>query len=98
MDTRITLLRIIQEAITNIIKHAKAKNVSILIYEEENTLFLTISDDGIGLSKKKSDSKKSTMGLQSIRRRVKSLHGETKIISGRTGTELIVSIPLVLAQ
>jgi signal transduction histidine kinase len=95
MDTRISLLRIIQEVITNIIKHAKAKNVGILIYEEDGNLVLTINDDGIGLNEKKSSNEKSTMGLQSIRRRVRSLHGETTIISGSKGTEIVVSIPIV---
>lgn len=94
MDTRIALLRIIQEAITNIIKHAKAKNVGILIYEEEDNLILTINDDGIGLDEKKSANGKSTMGLQSIKRRVQSLNGETKIHSDSKGTEISISIPL----
>ena len=97
-DTRITLLRIIQEVITNIIKHAKAKNVGILIYEEENNLILTISDDGIGFDEKKVDQQKSTMGLQSIRRRVQSLNGETQIASFHKGTEIILSIPLDLSE
>jgi len=94
MDTRIALLRIIQEAITNIIKHAKAKNVGILIYEEDENLLLTINDDGIGLDEKKSDKGRSTIGLQSIRRRVQYLHGEIEINSNTKGTEIIVSIPL----
>lgn len=94
MDTRIALLRIIQEAITNIIKHAKAKNVSILIYEEENSLLLTINDDGVGLDEKRSRNGKSTMGLQSIHRRVQSLNGETKINSDSKGTEISITIPL----
>jgi|GEM_PF-522541 len=93
-DTRITLLRIIQEAITNIIKHAKAKNIGILIYEEMDNLLLVINDDGKGLSETKSDNGKSTMGLQSIRRRVQYLNGETSFQSNTKGTELIVSIPL----
>lgn len=97
MDIRIALLRIIQEAITNIIKHAKAKDVGILIYEEEDTLLLTINDDGIGLDEKKLRNGNQTMGLQSIRRRVQSLNGETKIHSDVKGTELIVSIPLVFS-
>jgi len=95
MDTRIALLRIIQEAITNIIKHAKAKNVGILIYEEEENLLLTINDDGIGLDEKKAGKGKSTIGLQSIRRRVEYLNGEIKINSNTKGTEIMVSIPLV---
>jgi len=93
-DTRIALLRIIQEAITNIIKHAKAKNVGILIYEEMENLILIISDDGKGLGEKKPDYEKSALGLQSIRRRVRYLNGETNIQSSTKGTEITVSIPL----
>lgn len=95
MDSRIALLRIIQEAITNIIKHAKAKNIGILIYEEEDNLILTIKDDGIGLNKDKSRNGKPTIGLLSIRRRAQSLRGKVEINSDATGTEIIVSIPLV---
>lgn len=94
MDTRIALLRIIQEAITNIIKHAKAKNVGVLIYEEDDNLLLTINDDGVGLDEKKADVGRSTIGLKSIRRRVQYLNGEIKINSDTRGTEIIVSIPL----
>ncbi|MEE1945252.1 ATP-binding protein [Pedobacter sp. KR3-3] len=94
-DTRISLLRIIQEAVTNIIKHAKAKSVEILIYEEAEHLILTVNDDGIGLAEKKSG--KSNMGLESIRRRAKYLNGELKINSGTKGTEITISIPIVLA-
>ncbi|MDR6786649.1 signal transduction histidine kinase [Pedobacter africanus] len=93
-DMRITLLRIVQEAITNIIKHAKAKNVGILIYEEEDTLLLTINDDGVGLNETKTTSKKSAIGLESIRRRVEYLNGELNIDSDINGTEIMVSIPL----
>lgn len=94
-DVRIALLRIIQEAITNIIKHARAKNVNILIYKEDDHLVLTISDDGIGFDENKSRNKKSSMGLESIQRRVEYLNGETTINSNTVGTEIIVSIPFV---
>lgn len=94
-DTRIALLRIIQEAITNIIKHAKAKNVDILIYGEEDSLVLTISDDGVGLNEKKSGG--NTIGLDSIRRRIQYLNGETNINSNAEGTEITISIPLILS-
>lgn len=95
VDNRITLLRIIQEAITNIIKHAKAKSVAILIYEEEDKLILTINDDGIGLGDVKQKNGKSTMGLNSIRRRVESLGGKTEIHSDTKGTEIAVCIPIL---
>lgn len=94
-DMRITILRIIQEAITNIIKHAKAKNISILIYDETDVLIVTINDDGIGLNETKAASKKSAIGLESIRRRVEYLNGEINIGSDVNGTEIMVSIPLI---
>lgn len=93
-DTRISLLRIIQEAMTNIIKHARAKHVSILIYEEVDQLLMVISDDGKGLGDKKPNKGKSTIGLQSIQRRVQYLNGNLIIASSMSGTELRVSIPL----
>src|SRR5690606_2200657 len=93
-DIRISLLRIIQEAVTNIIKHAKAKSVGILIYEENDRLQLVISDDGRGLGEAKSDSRKSKMGLQSINRRVQLLNGQLVVQSSVDGTEITAIIPL----
>ncbi len=97
-DIRISLLRIIQEAITNIIKHAKAKQVGVLLYEEMDNLLLTISDDGRGLGEKKWENGKVAMGLQSIQRRAELLNGKANISSDAKGTELIVSIPLVIPE
>jgi len=93
-DIRIALLRIIQEAITNIIKHAKATTVGILIYEEDQCLQLVINDDGRGLGEDKSRKGKSKIGLQSIQRRVQLLKGQTTVQSSMDGTEIIVVIPL----
>lgn len=93
MDTRIALLRIVQEAITNILKHAKAQKVDILIYEEIDSLILTIKDNGKGLDRKKSTGK-SSIGLQSIKRRVQAMDGEVEIASDSKGTEIAISIPL----
>ncbi len=92
-DIRIVLLRIIQEAITNIIKHAKAKSIGILIYEENGSLQLVINDDGKGLGEEKPGNGKSKMGLQSIQRRVRLLNGQMTVQSSTDGTEIIVVIP-----
>lgn len=92
-DTRIALLRIIQEAVTNIIKHAKAKKVDILIYEDMDSLLMTIKDDGKGLGEKRLTNGKWAMGLQSIKRRVQLLYGKMTIQSNIHGTEITVIIP-----
>ncbi len=94
IDVRIALLRIVQEAITNIIKHAKAKEVSILIYQETGSLTLAVKDDGKGLDNNKLKNNTSMMGIQSIRRRVQYLRGETKIYSDVNGTEIVITLPV----
>jgi signal transduction histidine kinase len=91
-ETRIELLRIMQESITNILKHAKAKSVSILLYEENDFITLNIRDDGKGFNVSKPP-KNSSLGLNSIRQRVQSLKGELQINSDQSGTEIHVTIP-----
>lgn len=93
MDARITLLRVVQEAITNIIKHAKAKTVHILVYEEANNLILTIKDDGKGMGDAIQNHSRSNIGLQSVRRRVQYLNGDMEIHSDTAGTELTITVP-----
>lgn len=93
-DTRIALLRIVQEAITNIIKHAKATMVEILVYEEMEQLALIVKDNGRGLTKRTPSNRQSAMGLQSIQRRAQLLNGELDVRSDGNGTEIIVTIPV----
>lgn len=93
LDSRIALLRIIQEGITNIIKHARAKKIGILIYEETDCLQLIIHDDGIGMDEWKHDRKRNGLGLQSIQRRVQYLDGVMAIHSDANGTEITISVP-----
>jgi signal transduction histidine kinase len=90
-ETRIELLRIIQESVTNILKHARASAVSVLIYEERGLLNLSIKDDGRGFDAKL---KPKGFGMFSIKSRVQSLDGDFDIITGNTGTEVNVKIPL----
>lgn len=92
-NVRITFLRIIQEGLTNIIKHAKASLVEIVIYEENQKIILSMKDNGLGFELQKSK-KKSTIGLNSIARRVQELRGTITISSESSGTEIIVEIPV----
>lgn len=94
MDAKIALLKVVQEAIANIIKHAKATAVDILIYAEEGALVLSVKDNGKGMAKEATRRRASgNMGLQSIRRRVQSLNGELTIHSDMNGTEITALIP-----
>lgn len=92
------LYRITQETLNNIMKHAKAKKVSITLSNEKNKyISLVVIDDGKGFDMKKS--KKSRVGgngLGNLQTRVRLLNGTIKIESevGK-GTSIFVKIPLV---
>ncbi len=92
VDARIELLRIIQESVINILKHAKAKTVSVLIYEEKSMINLSIADNGKGFDPVLIE-KKGSLGLKSIKTRASSMNGKLEIISSKAGTEINVSIP-----
>lgn len=70
----IMLYRIIQELLNNIKKHAKATTIFIQLYSNDDTVFLTIEDDGIGFDLKTATIKKG-LGLQSVESRVTLLNG-----------------------
>ena len=89
----ICIYRIIQEGLSNIVKHSKAKNFNILIVNDINSVRIMISDDGIGLQNYKPDSH-SHFGLMNIRERVDNFKGNFKFESEpNKGSLLIVEIP-----
>lgn len=92
VETKIELLRIIQEAIINILKHAKAGVVSVLLYREEQSLFLDIEDNGVGFNTGSAQKKKS-LGLKSMEGRANSMKGKLKIISDSKGTKIHLQVP-----
>jgi signal transduction histidine kinase len=89
---KVNLYRIIQEATQNIIKHANAKNVCIMFYLKNNSLILSISDDGVGFDSKK---KRNGIGLKNIKSRVKKLNGVCFVSSAlNKGTKIKIEIPI----
>lgn len=89
----ITLFRIFQEALNNIMKHAQASKVRIMIHNRVNSIELTVSDNGCGLSEP-DRLKPRSFGLRGIQERVARFGGEVNISSkpGK-GTTIAVSIP-----
>ena len=93
-DERATVLfRVLQEALTNIVKHAKASKVSVSLDGNDDTLIMKVSDNGIGMPKVRNRKLKS-YGLAGIRERIGMLNGEFRIATGDTGTTLTFTIPL----
>jgi signal transduction histidine kinase len=73
-DTELALFRIAQESLANVIKHARATNVSVSITTPSTSLILTVTDDGVGFDPmapltQSPDGARGGMGLRSMRER-----------------------------
>ncbi len=91
------LYRIVQESITNLIRHADATEAKITVSLRDDYLYLYIMDNGKGMSQAAEDgkAKKNSFGLINIRQRVNLLDGNFQIDSSADkGTELFIEIPL----
>jgi signal transduction histidine kinase len=90
----IALFRIVQEALTNVVKYAKAKKVEIDLMQSPEHVSLVISDDGIGIPEGAQNNRLSH-GISGMRHRVRALRGEFSIhgTPGR-GTMIEVTLPL----
>lgn len=89
-----TLYRIVQEALTNIIKHSNARNVEVSLIRNAKNIVLTVADDGRGIDKGKIK-KATSFGLVGIQERALGLGGVFEIEGEKgVGTKLTVSIPI----
>ena len=93
-NTTLNFYRLIQECLTNIVKHAKAKSVTVSIKKEGNDIITLISDNGKGFNVTESKNKNS-LGLKTIFERIKIMKGKLSIDSQlNNGTSFILSIPI----
>jgi signal transduction histidine kinase len=89
----IAVFRIVQESLTNIAKHAKAKTVQIKLSSDNGLLKIEIIDDGVGLQSGW-DNKEDSFGFQGMRERAMSFNGEISVANGKkSGVVLRLQIP-----
>ncbi len=89
---RTCIYRVVQEALTNCARHAHATEVFLDIRRIENTLHMTIQDNGAGFDVRK---QVKGIGLLGMKERVRELDGEIDIVSSPgEGTRLKVQVPL----
>jgi len=97
-DTELTLYRILQEALRNVEKHARARHVTVRLRQQGAFVQLAINDDGIGFDPDHHPARrkgKGGVGLLSMRERATYVGGVLKVKSDRRiGTEIDVRIPL----
>src|SRR5699024_2321113 len=73
------LFRIVQEAFSNILRHAEASNVKLRMEIQANELFMHIADNGKGFVLHKRDGRKTSLGLQTMKERTEEIGGRFAI-------------------
>jgi PAS domain S-box-containing protein len=88
------VFRIVQEALTNILRHAQATRAGVAMKEEDGVLILTVTDNGRGITPAETLSRES-LGLLGMQERAHLIGGSIEIVGQKgTGTTLHVRIPL----
>jgi len=88
------LYRVAQEALNNVLKHARASNVWVIVTETDRVVTLEISDDGEGFDPR-SGAAQGGLGLRSMRERIARLGGEMHIESSEgAGTRVHAEVPV----
>jgi len=85
-----TVYRLVQEALTNIVKHARAHHVRVMVIAKDGEVNVEVRDDGAGFEV---DGPTAGFGLTGIRERVYLAGGRLEIESGRAGTVLRGQLP-----
>lgn len=86
------LFRIVQEAVANIARHARARRVMIRLTQSEHHLDVVVRDDGVGFTP--ADPERSGFGLVTMRERAQLMGAELEVESKPGGTEVRLRVPL----
>jgi len=96
-ETETAVYRIVQEALTNVAKHAQATRCRVYLQRLSHTLLVTIEDDGVGFEPAAATAAGGRgLGLVGIRERVAQVHGEMRLETAPgKGTRLTIEVPAV---
>ncbi|WP_226036212.1 sensor histidine kinase [Aquibacillus saliphilus] len=91
------LFRILQESVSNTLRHAKAQALNVLLIERDNNVILRVVDDGVGFHFEESSS--SSYGLSNMKERAAEIGANFRLISVPTeGTRLEIRVPIINAE
>jgi signal transduction histidine kinase len=92
-EVETALYRIVQESLTNIVKHAHAQTISIAVARKPGAVVVVVEDDGHGFDP--ADVREGGFGLEGMRERVGLLDGRLQVESGEgAGTTLVAEVPI----
>jgi signal transduction histidine kinase len=94
-EVKTHIFRIIQELLSNAVKHANASEINLLISLKNKTIKIKVNDNGVGFNEHSDISKMKSNGLRNILRRTQLMDGKLFLdTSINEGTEFIIEIPL----
>jgi signal transduction histidine kinase len=96
-DVEVCAYRIVQEALTNVAKHAEAMSCRVYLHRLPHSLLVTIEDDGKGIAVTRGTEVRG-VGLVSVRERASRAGGTVSIESAGRGTRLTVELPVRIAD
>lgn len=92
------LFRVVQELLSNTLRHAKANELEVYLQVIGPNLILRVIDDGVGFNQE-NDEHAGSYGLRNVRERIASVGGTTKIISFKDqGTSVEIKVPIVKGE
>lgn len=93
----IALYRVVQESLTNAVKHSGARHIWVRAWQEDSVMCCSVRDDGRGFDVTAAQTARSRrgLGLIGMRERLHALGGTLRIVSGRgEGTEILLRVPV----
>jgi len=95
-----TIFRIVQEALTNVFRHSQAQKARVSLVQRENSLLLTVQDNGIGVTEQTAQLRPGSIGvgIGGMRERTREIGGELRISHANPGTIVEVIIPAMIAS
>jgi two-component system NarL family sensor kinase len=94
-EVKTALFRVTQEALTNVRKHAQARQVRIALDFADDRVRLDVADDGVGFDVEAMQlDPKRGIGLRNMRERVASVGGRLEMRSGNGGTTIVADVPV----
>ena len=94
------VFRIVQEALTNVFRHSQARTARVTLIQKENSLLLTVRDDGKGVGEQTAQLRPGSIGvgISGMRERARELGGELRMSNDNPGTTVEVLIPAMIAS
>jgi len=94
--TEQAIYRVVQEALHNVSKHAKAQNVTVQVEREDSKVHVLVEDDGVGIQGqgRGNSRERQTFGLAGMKERIAMLGGVSRVISTKgKGTRIEITVP-----